>query len=201
MRDYDRMVATRHKDNIAIFDSHRLIDVARVGINALENKALRRVNTMIVGFFEQTLGRNVIHIVFVRRIARGVRTWGLDLYNKEGLSGLVLGQDVADVASIGAFSARAASHGGRFNEPRRKFTFCRGASHGEFEIGPAGNGEFRARGHVDCIRGRIFKNALRPPISFHSRALVLADAIPLKMTAHSSLASSETVSDSPGANR
>ena len=91
MRDYDRMVATRHKDDIAIFDSHRLINVARVGIDALENKALRWVNTMIVGFFEQTLGRNVIHVVFVRRIARRVSAWGLDLHNQEGLSGLVLG--------------------------------------------------------------------------------------------------------------
>ena len=83
MRDYDRMVATGHQDNVPIFDSHRLINVARVGIDALENKALRRVNTMIVGHFEQTLGRNIIHIVFVRRIARGVSAWGPDLHNKE----------------------------------------------------------------------------------------------------------------------
>jgi hypothetical protein len=42
VRDDDRMVAARHEDNIAVFDSHRLVDVARVAIDALENKALRR---------------------------------------------------------------------------------------------------------------------------------------------------------------
>ena len=66
MRDYDRMVATRHKDDIAVFDSHRLVNVARVAVDALENKALRRVDAMVVGFLEQTLCRNVVHVVFVR---------------------------------------------------------------------------------------------------------------------------------------
>ena len=48
VRDDDRMVATRHKDDIAVFDSHRLVNVARVAVDALENKALRRVDAMVV---------------------------------------------------------------------------------------------------------------------------------------------------------
>jgi hypothetical protein len=69
MRDDDRMVPTRYEDDIAVLDSHRLVNVARVAVDALENEALRRVDAMVVGFLEQTLCWNVVHVVFVRRIA------------------------------------------------------------------------------------------------------------------------------------
>ena len=69
VRDDYRMVATRYEDDIAVFDSHRLVNVARVAVDALKNKALRWLDTMVVGFLEQTLCRNVVHVVFVRGIA------------------------------------------------------------------------------------------------------------------------------------
>ena len=53
----------------AIFDSHRLVNVARVAIDALENKALWWIDVMVVGLLKQTLSWNVVHIVLVRRIA------------------------------------------------------------------------------------------------------------------------------------
>ena len=65
----DRMVPARHKDNIPVFDSHRLVDVARVAVDALENKPLRWVDSMVISFLKQAFRRNVIDVVFVGRIA------------------------------------------------------------------------------------------------------------------------------------
>jgi hypothetical protein len=68
-RDDDRMIATRHQNDIAIFDSHRFIDVSRVAVDALENKALRRIDSMVIGFLKQALYWDVVHVVFMRGIA------------------------------------------------------------------------------------------------------------------------------------
>src|SRR5258708_3415083 len=118
---------------------------------------------MVVGFLEQTLFRNVFHLVVLRGVALKGSALGFYLHDKGGRNGLVLGQDIANVARIGAFSASAAAHGGGLDEPGGKFTLCRGASHREFSTGLGGNGKFCARRHVDCVRGSVFKNALAPP--------------------------------------
>ena len=72
VRHDDRMVTPRHEDDVAILDGHGFVKVARVAVDALENKALRRIDAMIVGFLELTLDGDIVDVMIVRRIARGV---------------------------------------------------------------------------------------------------------------------------------
>jgi hypothetical protein len=159
VRDDDRMVSTRHKDDITISDGHRLVKVTRVAVDALEDKALRRIDAMIVGFLQLALYGDIVDVMFVRRIARGVSAWSPDLHDEDRLGGLILGQDIANVAGIGSLSARATANGGGLDEPDRKFTLCRSTSHGKLGIGFGGHRELCARGQVNRIGGSVFKNA------------------------------------------
>ena len=52
MRDNHGMVTPRYEDDIAVLDGHGLVKVTRVAIDAVEDKALRGIDAMIVGFLE-----------------------------------------------------------------------------------------------------------------------------------------------------
>jgi hypothetical protein len=69
MRDHDGMITTRHQDNVSVLDSHRLIDIARVAIDALEYEALGWVDAMVIGFLKQAFCGDVVYVVLVWRIA------------------------------------------------------------------------------------------------------------------------------------
>ena len=43
VRDDNGMVTSRHQDDITILDGHGLVQVARVAVDALEDKALWRI--------------------------------------------------------------------------------------------------------------------------------------------------------------
>ncbi len=73
------MVSPRHQHDVAILHRHGLIQIARVTVDPLKNKALRRIDAVIVGFFELALKGNVVDVVFVGRIARGVSAGSSDL--------------------------------------------------------------------------------------------------------------------------
>jgi hypothetical protein len=47
-----RMVAARHHDHIVVVGRHAGIEAAVIGVDALEGKALRRIETVIVGLFQ-----------------------------------------------------------------------------------------------------------------------------------------------------
>ena len=83
VRDHDRMVSSRNQHDVAILHRHGLIQIARVTVDALKDKALRRIDAMIVGFFELALKGNVVDVVFVRRIARGVSAGSSDLRERD----------------------------------------------------------------------------------------------------------------------
>jgi len=69
MRNDHRVVAAGNEDHIAIFDGHRFIEIPRVRVDALKNESLRRINAMIIRFFEKAFGRKIIDFVFVGWIA------------------------------------------------------------------------------------------------------------------------------------
>src|SRR5665213_2711057 len=64
------VVPAWHDDDVAVLDGEALVLAAVVGVDALEHEALRRVDTMVVGFLEEALAGQRIGIVLVRRIAR-----------------------------------------------------------------------------------------------------------------------------------
>ena len=144
MGDDDGMITPRYEDDIAILDRHGLVKITRVAVDAVEDKALRRIDAMIVGFLEQAFYGHIIDVVLVRRIARRISTWRPDLDDQNRLGGLILGQDIADVADIGALAANAAANGTRLDKPRRKFTVCRCTSHPKLDSSSGGHRELRA---------------------------------------------------------
>ena len=140
VRDDHGMVTARHQNDVSILDGHGLVKVARVAVDTLEDKTLRRIDAMVVGFLQQALIGDVVYVVLVGGIARGVSARCLDFDDQDGLGGFILGQNVADISGIGAFAARAASHRSRLDEPDGKFTFCGTAGHAELGISLGGNG-------------------------------------------------------------
>jgi hypothetical protein len=153
------MVTPRYEDDIAVLDGHGLVKVTRVAVDAVEDKALRRIDAMIVGFLEQAFYGDIVDVMLVGRIARRVAAWSPDLDDQNGLGGLILGQDIADVADIGALAANAAANETRLDKPHRKFTFCGCTSHPKLDSGFGGHGELRAWRQVNRIWGSVFKNA------------------------------------------
>ena len=67
VRDNHGMVTSRHEDDIAVLDCHGLVKVTRVAVDTVEDKALRRIDTMIVGFLEQAFYGDIVDVVLVRR--------------------------------------------------------------------------------------------------------------------------------------
>ena len=62
-----RMVAARHHDHIVVVGSHAGIEAAIIGVDALEGKTLRRIETVIVGLFQLGLLSRQRRVVLVRR--------------------------------------------------------------------------------------------------------------------------------------
>ena len=83
MDSRDRMVSLGHKRYITVFDHDGLIERAIIGVNALHGEALWRVQAMIVGFLKQGLIGQVVGVVFVRWIRRGVSGRGDDLDDQQ----------------------------------------------------------------------------------------------------------------------
>jgi hypothetical protein len=159
VRDNHGMVTPRYEDDIAVLDGHGLVKVTRVAIDAVEDKALRGIDAMIVGFLEQAFYGDIVDVMLVGRIARRVSARSPDLDDENGFSGLILGQDIADVSDIGALAANAAANGTRLDKPHRKFTFCGCTCHPKLDIGFGGHGKLRAWRQVNRIGGNVFKNA------------------------------------------
>jgi hypothetical protein len=69
VRNDHRVVAAGNQYYIAILDRHGFVEIPRVRVDALKNESLRRINTMIIRFFQKAFGRKIIDFVFVGRIA------------------------------------------------------------------------------------------------------------------------------------
>src|SRR5450830_1218900 len=108
IRHADRVVTLGHHHQVAVFHRHRLVDAAVVGVHPLEHETLRRVDLVVIGFFEKALVRQVVGVVLVRRVARRVPGRRAHFHHQQGMGGLAVGQDVAHVAGVGAFAAHAA---------------------------------------------------------------------------------------------
>ena len=138
MWDDDGMVSPRHQDDIAVLDGHGLVNIPRIGVDALKDKALRRIDAMIVGFFELTLDGDIVHVMFVRRIAGGVSAW-----SPASTTGRTPpAHPEAEYRRRSGYwhlCRDAAANGSRLDEPRRKFTLCRRGCHAKLGIGFCGH--------------------------------------------------------------
>ena len=52
VRRADRVIAARHQHHVAVADRHGLVEGAVVRVDALEGKALRRIEAMVIGLLE-----------------------------------------------------------------------------------------------------------------------------------------------------
>ena len=69
MRGDHRVVAARHHHHVVVFYGASFIDGSVVGVHTLKRKTLRRVESVVVGFFQLGFGRGLFQVVFVRRVA------------------------------------------------------------------------------------------------------------------------------------
>src|SRR3546814_7444318 len=70
MRRCDRVIAARHHHHLAVADGDRLVEIARVGIDALEGEPLWGIEPVVIGLLERGFLTRHIAVVLVRRIAR-----------------------------------------------------------------------------------------------------------------------------------
>jgi hypothetical protein len=52
VRDHNRVITSGNENYITVFDCHGFIEVARIGVDTLENETLRGIDSVIVGFFQ-----------------------------------------------------------------------------------------------------------------------------------------------------
>src|SRR6185312_10483316 len=110
VRRADGMIAARHEYDIAVFHAYGLIDTPVVRVDALESKALRRVEPMVVDLLELRLGGRSIGVMLVRRIARPVSAGSDHLDDENPLGRLCLRQHVAHQAPVGALTPDLLRH-------------------------------------------------------------------------------------------
>src|SRR5208282_6881291 len=106
IRHHDRVITARHHDDIMIFDGHRFVEIALGGIDALERKSLRWMQSMIVDFLERAFRRQVVSVVLVRWIAGSMAAGRPYLDHQQALGGLALRKDIADVTRVRALAPR-----------------------------------------------------------------------------------------------
>ncbi len=167
VRDDHRMIAAGHHHDVAVLDGHRLVERAIVGVDALEREALRRIEAVIIGFFEEALGGNRVGVVLVRRIARRVARRGDDFDDQQRLRGGILRQDVAHVTRVRALPAHGAPHRRRV-DPSRRHT-PRGGRGAERDLG------VRLAGDAHVAPGRKIGGVGRDILE---RARPLAEPVP-----------------------
>src|SRR3546814_3497912 len=110
MRRCDRVIAARHHHHLAVAYGDRLVEIARVGIDALEGEPLWGIEPVVIGLLERGFLTRHIAVVLVRRIARPIPARRDDLDDKQAVGGLALGQDVAHKALVSAAAAHLARH-------------------------------------------------------------------------------------------
>src|SRR5262249_49469974 len=151
--------AAGNHDHIVILDRKRLIDAAVVGVDALEGEALWGIETVVVGFLERALQRQIIGIVLVRRIARRVPAGRNDFDDEQTISRLRLGKDVADQALTEPFSACEALHRAWLEQARRMMAAARRAGDGNLRGGMRNDGGAVGARQIDGVGRALLEHA------------------------------------------
>jgi len=128
------VIAPGHQRHVAILHGDCLIKLAVIGINPLEGKALRRVEPVIIGFLQGRFMGQVVLVVLVGRIGRGVPGRRQDLHHQQIFRHFPFRQDVGDMARVGALAPGFLHKDIRHNHARRKFSLARGGTHGQHQI-------------------------------------------------------------------
>src|SRR5438552_8630256 len=141
VRHDDRMIAPWNHDDVVILDGERLVQVAIVGVDALEGEALRRIEPVIIGFLERALDWEIVGVVLVRRITGRVAAGRDDLHHQQMIRWLRLRKNVTDKTLIEPFSARKALHRRRLDQPRRDMAAAGGAGNADIGVGERNDAE------------------------------------------------------------
>jgi hypothetical protein len=97
------VVAFWDHGDVAVFDGHRFVELAIVGVDALKGEALGWVEAVVIGFLKLGFVGQVVLVVLVAGIGRGAAVGGDDFNNEQAFGALVLlGQNVADITRVGA---------------------------------------------------------------------------------------------------
>ena len=113
MRRGHGVVAARHHDNIVVFHSAGFVNASVISVNPLEGKALRRIQTVVVGFFQQGFHWRLLHVMLVRRVAGRMAGGRHHLDHQKMVCGwVIMRQNVANIAGIRAFATHTAAHAG-----------------------------------------------------------------------------------------
>src|SRR5690554_73548 len=158
----DRVVAARHQHRVAVADGDGLVERAVAGVDALERKALRRADAVVVGFLQRGFLAGHGGVVLVRRVAGPVPARRHHLHHQQAVGRLGLGQDVAHVARIGAGAANLARHPAGVDHPRRLVPPARRGADRKLGVAARGHAPGHPGRHVDRARGAILERR-RPP--------------------------------------
>ena len=161
MRCHAGVVAARHHHHIVVLDHAGLVEAAVVGVDPLEGEALRRVEPVVVGFFQQRLLRRHVAVVLVRGIAARMATRRDDLGHQQVIGGRVVGhQHVADMAGVAALAAHAAAHGAAVDAAHRLAALVRGGAQRHFRRAARGDEHRLAAGHIERVGRLLLEDAL-----------------------------------------
>ena len=104
------VIAPGHQGHIAIFHRHGFIELAVIGVNPLEGKALGWVDPVIIGLFQSRLVGQFVFVMLVGRIGRGIAR-GVNSTTRR-FPPFPIRQDVGDMAHVGALARVPAQDSG-----------------------------------------------------------------------------------------
>ncbi len=152
MRGAAGMIASGHEHDVAVLHGHALVERAVVGIDALEGKALRRIEPVVVGFLQLGLVRQIVGVVLMARVG-GPAARGRDhLDHEQRMGGRGLGQDVVDVARVAAVAAHRVGDLILADQARGVVASARRRADAELELGGRLDLIVAAPGHIDRDR-------------------------------------------------
>ena len=155
------MVATRHHHDIMVFNCACFVDAAVVGIDPLKCETLGRIQAVVVRFFQQGFFGRHVAVVLVRRVAARMACWRDHFDHQQVVSTrIVLGEDVAHIARVGAFSAHAAAHGGPVDAAHGMPPLARRTAQRDLCIACGCDGQRLAAGHVQRVRRLLGEHAV-----------------------------------------
>ncbi len=181
------VISLGHQRGHSVLDQQYFVEGAVVGIDPLEGKALMGVEPMIIGLFEIGFLRQRVPVVLVRRIGRCVPARRDHLNHQQAVRHAVgFGQDIGDMAHIGAFAAHLLGHRIGPDHLHRALRKGRGRTDCKFQVGPCRHRPVTIARHID--RRRLAVERALPPPHFAQR---------FTPSAHAASAGNENQADFP----
>ena len=159
MRDTDGVITLRHKHYRSVICRHRLIETPVIIVDTMHNIALRGVHTVVICFLQIGLMRQIISVMFMRRIGGPIAGWCDHLNYQQTIGRLSLRQDIADMSGVCTAAPGFQRHGiWRYMARRMNTIYSRCTADGNLRSRCRLHLPVSLHRHIESMRGHPVKD-------------------------------------------